>query len=450
MRGTADGPVAATATKLAAVAVLAVSILGANFPEGLQPLLLKGFGGILVVGICCLLSKGTPTPTEVKLYFAFVSWAVLSAIVVAADADIALRNGWTVFQMGVLFWAVTLAHVRDPDLRITMWGFWGLGIMLALLAYLNPEAMALIRGGGKAYERLSATGENPNDTGQVFVFATFAALYLGQRAAPWFVKTAVLGAIPAFVFMLLYSGSRKMSVAIVIVVAAWLLTSMRVRATHGRVRAAYVLTILGIAAAAILVSGLWEETPMAKRWELEMKGYGGDSVDRMELARESFDLFLERPIAGVGLQNEILILGSVSHTEYVGVLASTGIVGACLYFPIYFIAFRRARRARRARPSRGGTEWQAFVTYVVLLAWLMVGFSRFSDAFNLLAMGAFVGYFQAGDGKVHAGQPGRALRNGSTNHALRAACGWQAANGEPGPRKPDHVCYVHKDDLWLR
>jgi O-antigen ligase len=409
---------------------LAVGILGASFPEGLQPLLLKGFGGILVVGICCLLSKGTATPTEVKLYFAFVSWAVLSAILVAADANIALMNGWTVFQLGLLFWGVTLAHVRDPDLRITMWGFWGLGILLALLAYLNPEAMALIRGGGKAYERLSATGENPNATGQVFVFATFAALYLAQRAAPWFVKIAVLSAVPAFVFMLLYSGSRKMSVAIVIVVAAWLLTSMRVRATQGRVRAAYVLTILGIAATAMVVSGLWEETPMAKRWEVEMKGYGGGSADRIELAREGFDLFLEHPVAGVGLQNQVLTMGSVSHSEYVDVLASTGIVGACLYFPIYFIAFRRARRASRSRPSRGGTEWQAFVTYVVLLAWLMVGFTRFDDLCNLLVMGAFIGYFQAGDGKVHT-DPARA-GSSKWKHQTRTGCSLRAASRQGG------------------
>lgn len=430
MRGTADRPVAAIATKLAAVAVLAVSFLGTSFSEGLQPLLLKVFGGTIVVGICSLLSIGTHTPTEVKLYFAFVSWAALSAIIVASDVNMALRYGWTVFQMGLLFWGVSLAHVRVPDLRITMWGLWALGILLTLLAYLNPEAMALIRGGGKAYERLSATGENPNATGQIFVFAIFAALYLGQQAASWLVKTAVLGAMPVFIFMLLYSGSRKMSVAIVIVVTAWLLTSMRVRATHGKVRAAYVLTILGIAATAVVASGLWEETPMAKRWELEIKGYGSGGADRMELARESFNIFLEHPIAGVGLQNEVLATGNISHTEYVSVLTSTGIVGACLYFPIYFIVFRHARRANRARHSRIGREWQAFVTYVVLLAWLMVGFTRFDDLCNLLVMGTFVGYFQSGDGTVYTGIaracPSKML------HRTRIGSNLQAANHQRG------------------
>ncbi len=394
-------PVAAT-IKVAALGVLGVAHLGQGLFPAMQPLLLKVVGGIIVLGVIALLARRAPTPTEVKLYFAFVGWAVMSAIAVAADLDLALRHGWTIFQMGLLFWGVALAHSVDPDLRITMWGLYGLGVLNLLLAYLNPEVMAMVQGEGEAYGRLSAMGENPNATAQVLVFALFSALYLGTCAKSFRAKALILSAPPAFMLFLLYTGSRKMLVASAVVLTVWLLTSKRVVSARGKTRGVYALLIVALATSLVLVSEHWEQTAMAKRWEREFAGYEGGSADRLELARQGLALFLAHPIAGVGLQNQVAIHGQVSHSEYVDVPASTGIVGAFLYFPIYLIAFRRARRVRRLGLSRVGADWHAFVTYLALLAWLMAGFTRFNDLLHLLAFGAFVGFFQAFTVRVRA------------------------------------------------
>jgi len=395
----------ATVSKLIALSLLLLAASGSALSQDFLPAALKALGGVLVAFIVYDLAKSGRVATEVKLYFAFVLWAALSAVVVAADVDLALRHAWTVLQTGVLFWAVAAAHRRQPDLRLVMSGLWAIGLFFALLAWVDADVLATIRDEGG---RMSVTGENPNFTGQVFVFAVLGALYLGERAVRWSSTLLALVPIPMFVFMLLFTGSRKMSVAVVIVVAVWLLASERVGLAGGRRALLRVLLILAIATAGVVASYAWDGSAMAERWRaVEETGGQAGLATRERLTEQGLRLFLEYPLAGVGFQNQMLTMGAVAHSDFVDVLASTGLIGALLYFSIYVAAFRRARRVSRGTSGIERLDWGAFLTFTALLLWLMVGFSRYTDFYNIVVLGAFVGTFLGREGRV--GQPHRHL-----------------------------------------
>jgi len=380
----------ASGMKIAALAILVVSVAGPGISPGTVSPLLKLLGASLMAGLilCEPLRRGVPL--EALLYFAFVFWGGATAGV-AADPALALGTAWKMLQVGIVFWAVMMAHRRHPDLRLTMAGLWMGGLGWALIVWLNPEASATLEGG----RRLSVLGENPNTGGQVFVFAIFGSVYLLQRTRGALRRLALFASLPFFSVLLLLTGSRKMLVATVVLGASWLVMGAREGVTRHGHRFVYFILLLAVAGMALGTAWRWRGSPMALRWSNAVQGLGGEGAfaGRGALYKDGWELFLENPIAGVGLMNQAVIAGYAFHSDFIDVLASTGIVGGLLYFSVYAVAFRKAKRVRRVCGLKLELEWRAFVVYLAVLLWLMSGFQRYDDLFNIVVLGSFVGFF---------------------------------------------------------
>lgn len=366
--------------KILAIVIATVSTTVAVFPPALISMLLKILGGSLVLLLAHQLSKRFVMPGEVKLYYSFLLWGALCSVIVAVDIPSSMQMAWKILQAGFLFWAVVLAHQRHPDLRITMVGIWLIGILYIYVAHSNQAIAMIDETGG----RMTVMGENSNTGGQVFVFAIMAALYLSERAASWRTKIPLIGSIPLLVFFLLFTGSRKMLIGAVIIATLWTLTMGK-----GKNPLAQVLLAMAIAATAYVVVLLWAETPMGQRYAYAEK----DMEGRSSLYSDGWTLIQEHP-AGIGFANQrhYMRIGEV-HTEFLDVLLTTGFVGAAIYFSIYLLALRRIARIRGAGAGIWMHDRRFFGIYMVLIFWLMFGYSRFKDPLHMVVFGSFVGVF---------------------------------------------------------
>ena len=373
-------PVPPILLKILAIVIAALSTAASAFPPALVSLLLKVFGAGLVLGLGYLLSKRRVMPGEVRLYFSFLAWGAVISLLVAVDTAASLQMAWKIFQSGLLFWAVAVAHERHPDLRITMAGIWLIGVLYIYVAHSHQAIALLDETGG----RMTVMGENSNTGGQVFVFAILAALYLSERAASWRTKLPLVGSIPVLAYFLLFTGSRKMLIATVLVATLWGLTMAK-----GRNSLAKVVLLLALALTGYVIVDLWAETPMGRRYEYADKDLEG----RSNLYSDGWTLVKEHP-EGIGLANQsrYMNIGEV-HTEFLDVWLTTGAVGAALYFSIYLLTLRRVVRSRDVNMGFSILDRRFFWIYMALIFWLMFGYSRFKDPLHMVVFGSFVGVF---------------------------------------------------------
>lgn len=373
-------PISPILLKILAITIVALSTAASAFPPALISLLLKVFGGGLVLALAYLLSKRRVMPGEVRLYFSFLAWGVIISLLVAVDTAASLQMAWKIFQSGLLLWAVVAAHERHPDLRITMWGIWLIGILYIYVAYSNQAITLIDETGG----RMTVMGENSNTGGQVFVFAILAALYLSERAASWRTKLPLVGSIPVLAYFLLFTGSRKMLIGTILVATLWGLTM-----TKGRNSLAKVVLLFALALTAYGIVAMWAETPMGRRYEYADK----DMEDRERLYNDGWTLVKAHP-EGIGLANQSHYMNiGEAHTEFLDVWLTTGAVGAAIYFSIYLLTLRRVLRSQGATLGSWVLDRRFFWIYMVLIFWLMFGYSRFKDPLHMLVYGSFVGVF---------------------------------------------------------
>ncbi len=385
------------------VIIIAVtsSISDSIAPE-LARYLLKSFGGMLAIGLAYQFVKRRLMPDEVKLYFAFLIWAVASAMVSSEDMSLTLKIAFIVFQMGILLWATTVSHQMRPDLRLVMMGIWGIGVLYSFVAYYGQAISNISTEAGGRMEVMNA---NPNNVGQIFLFAMFAAFYLWERITRLFFRLMMIGSVPVFVGFLLYTGSRKMLVGTLIFFVVWTLTIFRGDTAKGEGRAAKVVLLLAIVGVAVLAFKMWQYSPMSDRYD-RMSDKKDTSIEtRRILYARGWALFLENPIAGVGLMNQKLKMSHEAHSDFIDVLCSTGIIGAVLYFSIYVVAFRRIRKLNVSTNDVSKIDRRYFIIYLVIIVWLMFGFSRYMDLLHLVVFGSFIGVLAQPRDRVHVLMP---------------------------------------------
>jgi O-antigen ligase len=87
------------------------------------------------------------------------------------------------------------------------------------------------------------------------------------------------------------------------------------------------------------------DTYMGERFE-HAREHGSET--RVQLYKEGIKMIKSNPIVGVGLSNYIKLSSSglYSHSDYIEVAATTGIVGFILYFSIYIVLWHRLNRIK--------------------------------------------------------------------------------------------------------
>ena len=157
---------------------------------------------------------------------------------------------------------------------------------------------------------------------------------------------------PAIVVMVLpltaatvTAASRGAMIGLVAYVLLWLWFCYRKKVLRNV--GAVVVVAAALVATYFLYDFVVHHTYLGERFQTTIDE-GGD-VQRFGMYTRGIELFLENPVAGIGFGQfqEVSGFEEYSHSDYIEVLSSTGIVGFVLYFSIFLVLWLRIARLRR-------------------------------------------------------------------------------------------------------
>ena len=351
-------------------------------------------GGVLaLLAISSWLRRRGGIPAEVALFGAFIAWGVLTGFLSATNQSFVLAYGRLLSQELILAFALT-EYVRargSPTFVFLLL----MVVPLCMFWYARGAGQLVTAQEGSKGSRLTSFTANPNTAASLCLYGLFGVAYfLWNRKKQGLVLWPLL-ALPFAASSLVFSGSRKNLVSVGVFVLMWAFLTYG-RAKNSRLRS--VLSLL-VVAAALYGAGRFivENTPVGERFRQTSLDPRLSTV-RYNLYEEGWMMFLESPFQGVGLGNFVAhsSTGKYSHSDFMEVLATTGLVGFVLYFSIYLVLWRRLRRVLRRHPDAtarymAGLYQAAIITLLIL----GLGTPNFLSPLHLYVIGVMVGHTHA-------------------------------------------------------
>ena len=274
-------------------------------------------------------------------FFAIDSWLVFSRIITIVS------------RLGVAL--LIVEFVRRYDLLdYLLLSFILATVLSAPLFLISPQQYSDLAG------RLYGLTGNANSYGVQVTASLVAGLYFVGKSQALAVKLAALAIIVLCIYLILLTGSRKAIAGIFAVFAIYAYFEVKRLSTLSFKKT--LAFILPVSALSIVSFTLLINSPHFHRIERILNTYGGDGVgselgrselDRLYLYREGWRTAMENPVFGVGLQNfsEVELgffnqqSGTYAHSNYIELLATSGIIGFAIWYIAWIIAFLKMVRA---------------------------------------------------------------------------------------------------------
>ena len=297
-----------------------------------------------------------------KAYFLFLIWNGLT-IYWSIDAGTSMRGFLTyteIFGMLLMVW-----DLFDSEVAIRT------GLQAYVLGALISSGSIIVEFWTTpterfaAHQRFQALGFETDGIALILAIAAPAAWYLaaGPRVhgrGPGAMRIVNYAYIPIALFALVLTGTRGATLAS-IPTAVFVLWSLR-RATAAK----RIMAWGALGAAVVMVVGFAPAGPLDRigtAVTVTEVDSGGALSGRWGIWMESREVFLDRPIIGVGLDahRAAIPTGKEAHNTYVSVLVETGLVGFVLFARVLVSLFARVRR-------RSGWEAWYWFTQVAVVA----------------------------------------------------------------------------------
>lgn len=338
--------------------LLSTFLISTTIAQALESraVLLAGYVSMALMGVIVAvrsLRERLEMPPEVGLYWAFAVWSIGSGLVVAADLPAFYQIAERVIYVGIVISVVAPYCAARRTVAPTYMAFIVLALVLVAYGFTsgNFEVAAEVgqRGTQVTGTRASSLTTNANALGMICFWAMVGlALYWGlsRRRVSWLVLGPVLALLLVGVAL---SASRKAFLLVFVFGLAWLWFCYR-RFLLRNVRV--LLGVLVVAAGAYFFGKLaLGGTLLGYRLGLVTSAEAQDAGTNVRLYfyTEGMKILSLRPLTGVGLGQFSVYsdTGLYAHSEYVEILVNTGPVGACLYFGMYVVVWRRLRRVHR-------------------------------------------------------------------------------------------------------
>ena len=342
-------------------------------------------------------------PAEIVLFGAFVAWGTLTGFLFARDQRLVLTYVRLLSQELALLFAVAeyVTERRAPTFAFLL--LLVVPLCLWWYAYGTGE-LAAVQGGGK-YSRLQSLSDNPNTVGTLCAYGLFGVgCFLWNRKKQGLVLWPLL-VLPFIGPMLLASASRKSILAVGIFALAWASLAYG-RGKVSKLRPA--LLLLMIAAALFLVGRfVVESTSVGERFRQAAATPHLD-VARYNLYQDGWMMFRQEPVYGVGLGNFVVHSrgGEYAHSDFMEVLATTGVVGLVLYFSIYLALWFRLRRVLKKR-SDATSRYMIGLYQAMIITTLFIGLGtpNFLNVLYLYIVGMIVGHTRAMEQELRSIRP---------------------------------------------
>lgn len=311
----------------------------------------------------------------------------LAISIFATNPETSLYKAVTMVELAILTVCVSNVIIWSGNIRLFMHIF----VIAALLSYLvshtplfelsiEPQYHSI--GKFPHPNRVVGTLRDANRFGLAMVKAQFMLVYLLATSVVLREKLWIIGASVVLVIAVIESGSRTalMGLIILVLLAAWVFHLYRALKQSKRV-AFFILLLATIvlSSLAILKNNPW----LLKRYtttanilssgDIRKEGTSHSIRGRYAHARRAWSLFTEHPL-GIGLANyaEHSTAQSFSHSNYLEILVTTGVIGLLLYYAIYLALFRKASLLP-FQSSRTLTLRRVLLIFPLVIATLDIG-----------------------------------------------------------------------------
>ncbi len=354
-----------------------------SMPNRILGIVIAGFGVVVI------LRNRRVFGTELKLFALFILWATVSGLLVASSksemADVLrlVAQNWAL-TMGVVAYCWWRGSASDVFRGLLL-----VGVIVTVFMFLGGEAAEVKMTAGR---RAQSLVNNPNYLGFLALWGLMSIAWLWPSAARSRIKRWVcIGLVPALVFVIVLSASRKTFLILLVFAMLWFLLSQRgsVVSLQRRTVALAAMGIIGW----ITVSSFLPGSTLEQRIDKAERDPQFSS-DRLNLYGIGVDLFMSAPVTGVGLGNFARASGQsqYSHSDYMEILSTTGAVGFVLYFSIYGVVLWRLWHLRRFPLGRNNDYWVG-VSQAIVLSQLLLGFGspNFMSPYHWMIMAAIIG-----------------------------------------------------------
>lgn len=341
----------------AALFVYVASIILFSYSEGKSYITKIVAIGLVAVYIYTFFNRKQSIPIA-REWLILLLWVIVSllSIFFAIDFNLAVSKFITILQVFIIsFMIYSLVYsVRNANsillsLLLTV-------LIVSLLAYSNAAAYADTDG------RLKATFNNANLYGLVLLSSIIISLGYLFSAKYLIFRMAQLPLILFFFIMLLQTGSRKAILGLFIVVTLFVYFKFREHIKRN-VSAALLMLVVAVSAVA---GGLYYLKDTSHFYRIQrvidafeskdISSAGESERGRLELYAKGLEVAMDNPVIGVGLDNFRRVdsgnvfssdIGTYSHSNYIEVLVSTGIIGFVLYYSVYGLLLFRIYKLRK-------------------------------------------------------------------------------------------------------
>jgi O-antigen ligase len=360
------GPEVSQALLLLIIAALAWR----HLPRSEELSLPGELAALLVLGLTFAASAAFASDLDASLRYIwdFIGYAVTIVVLVALlDRPIWLRRAvWTVVLAGGALAIISLVQAGTGWYENDFAGF----------AVARPEGPGVFRVGGPL---------DPNVFGEVLVATAVLALYLALTTRERAGATLALAMFAACLAVTGLTGSRG---ALIAAAAAFCLILFLAPVPRGLIAAALALVLtVGLV---FLPTGLKARVGVPTQTSSEQvqtvtKGSQNALRGRKSENLAALRMFRDHPIVGVGPGNfsghylgysqdiglDPRLAAREAHSLYLGDLAENGIVGACAFGAVLWLALRGAWRGRRWLGGRDAVLAEGI--FVALVSFLVAG-----------------------------------------------------------------------------
>jgi O-antigen ligase len=251
------------------------------------------------------------------------------------------------------------------------------------------------------YQQLSAFQSNTQAMGLTTnanalayhaLFVMIAVFYFWRKKGSLFLIPFQYAFIGTSILAVIYSASRKGIIGVLVFILLWFWFC------HGKMLIKKpLITFLIFVVISISVyftaEYILSSTYLGRRFKVQEVERGSES--RLQMYKDGMTMLKSSPIWGIGLNNYKLLSMSrtYSHSDYVEVLANTGIVGFILYFSIYAILWRRLNHIQRMTTNEHLLYINGFLKAAILTILLLaVGRPNITSKLTWVFLAGAIGY----------------------------------------------------------
>lgn len=356
---------------------------------------------ILIFGFQTLFHRRLTLYKPIEMYSLWIIWAILTLVIAGAFSMITSDSIITLVKLLLItFIYSNIVESRRDLVVIALVVFLGYWIAIAL----SWDELDTIRDHIQTPEytqRLYGVAGNPNLLAlYTIVMITLVLVLLGTP-----IKTALkfllFPFLPALLYILNMVGSRKGFLALPLTILVWFYFLHFARFKSITIQGKISLLILSLF---MVVSG-WvtiRTSPHFKRFAvlLDFSAKEHSRDERMELFHAGVDMFIHKPVFGVGYDRyrvEVYKYGLphdvYSHSTVIETLTCTGIIGFALYYCSHLLLLRHAVKLRRQLLN--SYDWYA-LSWIIIMLINILFFSIFcvmtDNRFFWPLTGCMVGY----------------------------------------------------------